>query len=116
MSLVSGVVVHEGNIANRDGASLLFGKTAEKLPKMWAARGYNGKIGEWMKERLEWTLKIIEPPRRWVRVSPREEPPPYPRGFTVLPRRWVIERTFARILGNCRMSRDYRFWLRLQRL
>jgi hypothetical protein len=35
----------------------LFGKTAEKLPKMWAARGYNGKIGEWMKERLEWTLR-----------------------------------------------------------
>ncbi len=51
------MVVHEGNIANRDGASLLFGKTAEKLPKMWAARGYNGKIGEWMKERLEWTLR-----------------------------------------------------------
>ena len=29
--------------------------------------------------------------RRWVRVPANEEPPPYPAGFIVLPRRWVIE-------------------------
>jgi transposase len=37
--LVSGVVVHEGNIADRDGARLLLGKAAEELPriqKVWA--------------------------------------------------------------------------------
>lgn len=110
--LVSGVVVHEGNIADRDGAKLLLGKAAEKLPRMekvWADRGYNGKIGEWMKERLGWTLEIVKPPRRWVRVPLGEEPPPYPRGFIVIPRRWVIERTFAWILRNRRMSRDYEF-------
>lgn len=110
--LVSGVVVHEGNIADRDGARLLLGKVAEKLPRMekvWADRGYNGKIGEWMKERLGWMLEIVKPPRRWVRVPLGEEPPPYPRGFIVLPRRWVIERTFAWILRNRRMSRDYEF-------
>jgi transposase len=97
------------NIADRDGARFLLRKAAEKLPKMWADRGYNGKIGEWMKEWLGWMLEIVELPRRWVRVPPREEPPPYPRGFMMLPRRWVIERTFARILGNCRMSRDHKF-------
>jgi putative transposase len=110
--LVSGVVVHEGNVADRDGARLLLKKAAEKLPRMekvWADRGYNGKIGEWMKERLGWTLEIVKPPRRWVRVPSGEEPPPYPRGFIVLPRRWVIERTFAWILRNRRMSRDYEF-------
>jgi len=110
--LVSGVVVHEGNVADRDGARLLLGKAAAKLPRMekvWADRGYNGKIGEWMKERLGWTLEIVKPPRRWVRVPPGEEPPLYPRGFIVLPRRWVIERTFAWILRNRRMSRDYEF-------
>ena len=51
--LVSAVVVHEGKIADRDGARLLLGKAVEKLPRMqkvWADRGYNGKIGEWMKE------------------------------------------------------------------
>jgi putative transposase len=110
--LVSAVVVHEGKIADRDGARLLLGKAVEKLPRMqkvWADRGYNGKIGEWMKERLGWTLEIVKPPSRWVWVAPGEEPPPYPRGFIVLPRRWVIERTFAWITRNRRMSRDYEF-------
>lgn len=110
--LVSGVIVHEGNIADRDGARLLLSKVAKKLPRMekvWADRGYNGKIGEWIKERLGWTLEIVKPPRRWVRVPLGEEPPPYPRGFIVLPRRWVVERTFAWICRNRRMSRDYEF-------
>lgn len=110
--LVSGVVVHEGNIADRDGAKLLLRKAAEKLPRMekvWADRGYNDKLGQWMKEQLGWTLEIVKPPRRWVRVPLGEEPPPYPRGFIVLPRRWVIERTFAWIVRNRRMSRDYEF-------
>ena len=110
--LVSAVVVHEGKIADRDGARLLLGKAVEKLPRMqkvWADRGYNGKIGEWMKERLGWTLEIVKPPSRWVWVPAGEEPPPYPRGFIVLPRRWVIERTFAWITRNRRMSRDYEF-------
>ena len=110
--LVSGVVVHEGDIADRDGARLLLGEAAAELPRMekvWADRAYNCKIGEWMKERLGWTLEIVKPPRRWVRVPPGEEPPPYPRGFIGLPRRWVVERTFAWILGNRRMSRDYEF-------
>jgi putative transposase len=99
-------------VTARGSARLLLGKAAEKLPRMekvWADRGYNGKIGEWMKERLGWTLEIVKPPSRWVWVPAGEEPPPYPRGFIVLPRRWVIERTFAWITRNRRMSRDYEF-------
>ena len=109
--LVIGVAVHEANIADRDGAKLLVEKVGDQLPRMekvWADRGYNGKIGEWIKERLGWTLEIVEPPRRWVRVPADEEPPPWV-GFTVLPRRWVIERTIAWIMRNRRMSRDYEF-------
>jgi putative transposase len=110
--LVIGVRVHGANIADRDGAKLLLAKLGEGLPRMekvWADRGYNGKIGEWIKERLGWTLEIVKPPRRWVRVPADEEPPPYPAGFIVLPRRWVIERTIAWIMRNRRMSRDYEF-------
>ena len=109
--LVIGVAVQEANIADRDGAKLLVEKVGDQLPRMekvWADRGYNGKIGEWIKERLGWTLEIVEPPRRWVRVPADEEPPPWV-GFTVLPRRWVIERTIAWIMRNRRMSRDYEF-------
>ena len=110
--LVIGAVVHEANIADRDGAKLLLAKISEGLPRMekvWADRGYNGKIGEWIKERLGWALEIVKPPRRWVRVPANEEPPLYPAGFIVLPRRWVIERTIAWIMRNRRMSRDYEF-------
>src|SRR5215203_5353579 len=110
--LVLGAVVHEANIADRDGAKLLLAKISEGLPRMekvWAERAYNGKIGEWIKERLGWTLEIVKPPRRWVRVPANEEPPAYPAGFIVLPRRWVIERTLAWIMRNRRMSRDYEF-------
>ncbi len=37
------------------------------------------------------------------------EPPPYPKGFIVLLRRWVVERTLAWICRNRRMSRGYEF-------
>jgi putative transposase len=111
--LVLAVTVHEASIADRDGAKLLLEKVGgDRLPRMqkiWADRGYNGQIGEWIKERLGWALEIVKPPRRWVRVPANEEPPPYPAGFIVLPRRWVIERTIAWIMRNRRMSRDYEF-------
>ena len=110
--LVIGAVVHEANIADRDGAKLLLAKTSEGLPRMekvWADRGYNGKIGEWIKERLGWALEIAKPPRRWVRVPAGEDPAQYPAGFIVLPRRWVIERTIGWIMRNRRMSRDCEF-------
>ena len=60
-----GVAVHKASIADRDGARLLLlGKVGNRLPRMekvWADRGYNGKIGEWIKERLGWTLEIAKP-------------------------------------------------------
>jgi transposase len=43
----------------------------------------------------------------WVRND--VEPDPIPAGFEVIRRRWVVERTFAWILRNRRMSRDYEF-------
>ena len=43
----------------------------------------------------------------WVRND--VEPEPVPAGFEVIRRRWVVERTFAWISRNRRMSRDYEF-------
>ena len=65
--LVLGVAVHEASVADRDGARLLLGKVGEELARMervWADRGYNGALKDWMKERLGWTLEIVKPPRR----------------------------------------------------
>jgi putative transposase len=57
--LVIGVRVHGANIADRHGTKLLLAKISEglvRMEKVWADRGYNGKIGEWIKERLGWAL------------------------------------------------------------
>jgi len=43
---------------------------------------------------------------RGVWLAPGQQPPAIPHGFHVLKRRWVVERTFAWIGRNRRMSRD----------
>jgi transposase len=57
--------------------------TTEKVARIWAE--------EWAKE--GWEID-------WQRFLPR-------RGFEVLPRRWVVERTFSWLSQNRRMSKDY---------
>jgi putative transposase len=60
-----------------------------------------------MEKVLGFSAEIIKRPRRWVGVPEGQEPPPYPKGFIVLPRRWVVERTFSWLGQNRRMSKDY---------
>jgi putative transposase len=51
------------------------------------------------------SVEVVRPPSRWVWVREDQEPPPW-LGFTVLPRRWVVERTFSWIDQNRRLSKD----------
>jgi len=104
--------VHSAKIFDRDGIKLLLEGAKETFPRLshlWLDAGYNGegRGKDWVEKILGWTAQIVKRPRRWVRVPVDQEPPPYPKGFIVLPRRWVVERTFSWIGQNRRMSKDY---------
>jgi len=46
---------------------------------------------------------------RYVWVPEGVEPPEIPRGFVVVKRRWVVERTFAWLGHSRRLSKDYEY-------
>ena len=84
--LLLAVAVHPANLQDRDGARLVLARLRHRFPRLqhlWADAGYTGpKLGDWVRETTDWTLEIVR----------RAEPG---TGFQVLPRRWVVERTFA---------------------
>ena len=122
--------VHVANVVDQeegikpllDGAKKLF----PRLSQLWIDAGYRGeeKGRGWAVEKvLGWTVDLVERPRKpvpeevlkswagqwrkegvavdWEKLLP-------PRGFQVLPRRWVVERTFSWVDHNRRMStKDY---------
>src|SRR5579859_3915800 len=97
MGLVLLVVVHTANIQDRDGARLLLAKAKALFPRLqriWADGGYAGKLIGWLQETCGWVLEII---KRTDAV----------KGFKLLPRRWVVERTFGWLGRYRRLSKDY---------
>jgi transposase len=81
--------VHAADITDRDGARSLLGNLGDEFPRLqhvWADMGYRGKVVEWIKEHLNWTVEIVKQPRRRFRVPEREEVPFVP-ACVVLPRR-----------------------------
>ena len=92
------VVVHAAGIQDYDGAKAVLEKLSQSvstLQKLWADGIYkkNGLVG-WVRESFNIVLEIVE----------RE---PGQVGFKVLPRRWVVERTFAWLGRYRRLSKDY---------
>jgi putative transposase len=78
----------------------------ERWQHIWADMAYRGqRLRTWVEEACGWTLEIVERPRRWGRYPIDVEPPPMP-AFTVLPRRWVVERTIAWIGRYRRWSQE----------
>ena len=111
--LVMKAKVHSADLADREGATALLERVGESFPNLqhlWADAGYRGAdLRRWITEQLGLSLEIVQREPRWVWVPNDVEPDPIPAGFEVIRRRWVVERTFAWILRNRRMSRDYEF-------
>jgi putative transposase len=115
MGLLLKVVVHAANLQDRESVNLLLEPVKGQFPRMekvWVDQGYSGKGKTWIETQMAWTVEVVErsPRRGWimtqdqglVRVS-------LPKTFEHLPRRWVVERTFAWIGRYRRMSKDYEY-------
>jgi putative transposase len=92
------VVVHAANIQDYHGAKVVLAQVLQlvtTLKHLWADGIYkNGGLVEWAQETLQLVLEIVT----------RE---PGQKGFCVLPRRWVVERTLAWLGRFRRLSKDY---------
>jgi putative transposase len=93
--LVLAVAVHPANLQDRDGAKLVLRKLKDgfvRLRLIWADGGYAGKLIAWSRRVGGWKLQIVERP--------------HSHHFAVLPRRWVVERTFAWLGRYRRLCKD----------
>jgi len=91
--LMLGCLVTSANVGDREGAKRLMRRLWLKYPNLhvFADGGYDGPL---VKNCYGYTLEIV--------VKPEGQ-----KGFAVLPRRWVVERTFAWLGQWRRLAKDY---------
>ena len=99
MGLLLSVVVHAAKIQERAGAKKLLKQAKRKgfkrLKLIWADGGYSGQpMCDWVMHLAGWLLEIVK----------RSDDT---KGFVVLPKRWIVERTFAWLGRYPRLSKDY---------
>jgi putative transposase len=119
--------VHSAKVMDYEGIKTLVRRADTQFPRLshlWLDGGYRGedKGKDWVEKTLGWSAELVERARKpapkevlmawaqeWAKGGVKVDwqkllPPP---GFQVLPRRWVVERTFSWIDQNRRMSKDY---------
>jgi putative transposase len=124
--LVVKVKVHSAKVPDQDGLRLLLECARMEISGMkhlWLDAGYQGRGRRWAEEVIGLSVEVVR--RRpakplpekvakiwaeeWAKEGKKVDWQRFmaPRGFRVLPRRWVVERTFSWLGQNRRMSKDY---------
>ena len=91
------MAVHAADVQDRDGARLVLAKLAGRFPRLrliWADGGYAGKLLAWALATLGVAIEVVAKPAGTT-------------GFAVLPKRWIVERTFAWLGRSRRLSKVY---------
>jgi transposase len=97
LGLLLAVVVTAASIQDRDGAHHLLVALRARfstVAHVWADGGYSGRLLTWAKQVVSLSVEVV---KRTDDMA----------GFVVLPRRWVVERTFGWIAKHRRCVRDY---------
>lgn len=99
LGLVIAAVVHAADVQDRDGAKAVLAKASWEVGRLKVVRadaGYAGKLVEWTLAACGWVVEVVRRPKG-------------SKGFVLLPRRWVVERTFAWLYQHRRLSKDYEY-------
>lgn len=97
LGLLIAVCVTTACVQDRDGLKQLlksFGLHRKKLHKVWVDGGYRGAVIEWVRRKFRICLEVV------LRSDDV-------KGFEILPKRWIVERTFAWLNNHRRLSKDY---------
>ena len=100
LGLILAVMITPASVQDRDAAKSLIKFLIAmhgRLQTIWADGGYLGSLVQWVKQLRPFGKLRLEIVRRCDRT----------KGFKVLPKRWIVERTFGWLYKSRRLCRDY---------